>query len=241
MLNERIRELRKRKGFTQEELAVRLHVVRQTVSKWEKGVSVPDASTLQSVAEVLEVSVQELLGADTKQPESQNEIAAQLSRINEQMAVRNRRSAVIWKTVSIILAVILIFSAAWLVSGLQNSNQKENRQESVTLPDTVELSDIYIDGDKNRLVCSFVPSIGNADLKYSVTLSCHFSDVPDKTADAEYRNGICTAVFENADMLEYIDYSIVLSISDGKETRNTVVVTSVSAERDGFSWSSPWN
>ncbi|MDD6094677.1 MAG: helix-turn-helix domain-containing protein [Clostridia bacterium] len=241
MLNERIRELRKRKGFTQEELAVRLHVVRQTVSKWEKGVSVPDASTLQSVAEVLEVSVQELLGADAKQPESQNEIAAQLSRINEQMAVRNRRSVIIWKTVSIVLAVALIFSAAWLVLRLQTANQQENRQESVMLPDTVELSDIHIDGDKNRLVCSFVPSIGNLDLEYSVTLSCHATDVPDKTADAEYRNGICTAVFENADLFEYIDYSIVLSIRDGKETRNTVVVTSMSVERDGFSWSSPWN
>lgn len=237
MLNERIRELRKRKGFTQEELAVRLHVVRQTVSKWEKGVSVPDASTLQSVAEVLEVSVQELLGADTKQPESQNEIAAQLSRINEQMAVRNRRSVIIWKTVCIILAVALIFSAAWLVLRLQTANQ----QEPDILPDTVELSDIHIDGDKDRLVCSFVPSIGNAELKYSVTLSCHATDVPDKTVDAEYRNGVCTSVFDNANLFGYIDYSIVLSISDGKETRNIVVVTSMSVEQDGFSWSSPWN
>lgn len=39
MLNENLQALRKAKGLSQEELAERLHVVRQTVSKWEKGVS----------------------------------------------------------------------------------------------------------------------------------------------------------------------------------------------------------
>ena len=56
--------LRKSKGFTQEELAIKVNVVRQTVSKWEKGLSVPDAVTLQKIAEVLDVSVNELLGAE---------------------------------------------------------------------------------------------------------------------------------------------------------------------------------
>ena len=39
MLNENIKAIRKQRGLSQEELAIRLHVVRQTVSKWEKGVS----------------------------------------------------------------------------------------------------------------------------------------------------------------------------------------------------------
>lgn len=39
MLSENIRTIRKSKGLSQEELAIRLHVVRQTVSKWEQGVS----------------------------------------------------------------------------------------------------------------------------------------------------------------------------------------------------------
>ena len=61
MFGENLKTLRKQKGFSQEELAARLHVVRQTVSKWEKGLSVPDADTLIRLAEVLEVSVSELL------------------------------------------------------------------------------------------------------------------------------------------------------------------------------------
>lgn len=39
MLNENIKAIRKTKGLSQEELAVKLNVVRQTISKWEKGVS----------------------------------------------------------------------------------------------------------------------------------------------------------------------------------------------------------
>ena len=66
MFGENLKTLRKQKGFSQEELAARLHVVRQTVSKWEKGRSVPDADALIRLAEVLEVSVSELLGAKIK-------------------------------------------------------------------------------------------------------------------------------------------------------------------------------
>jgi putative transcriptional regulator len=62
MLNENIRNLRKSKGLSQEELAIRLNVVRQTISKWEKGLSVPDSSMIISLAEELDTSVSTLLG-----------------------------------------------------------------------------------------------------------------------------------------------------------------------------------
>lgn len=107
MLNENIRILRKNKGLTQEELAARLNVVRQTVSKWEKGLSVPDAEMLQKIAEVLETNVSQLLGAQTLNEKEKNEVAEQLSRINEQLVIRNRRSRRMWKTIGIIAAVIV--------------------------------------------------------------------------------------------------------------------------------------
>ena len=107
MLNENIKALRKTKGLTQDELAIRLNVVRQTVSKWEKGLSVPDAEMLQRIAEVFEVNVSQLLGAPINQNENIDVIAEQLSRINEQLAVKNNRSRKIWKTIGIILAIII--------------------------------------------------------------------------------------------------------------------------------------
>ena len=107
MLQENIKNFRKERGLTQEELAIRVNVVRQTVSKWEKGQSVPDADLLQKIAEVLEVSVSQLLGQE-REVEHRNEIADQLSRINEQLAIRNRRSKRIWTSVGVVLGLWLL-------------------------------------------------------------------------------------------------------------------------------------
>lgn len=110
MLQENIRAFRQKKGMTQEELALRLHVVRQTVSKWEKGLSVPDAELLIRLAEVLEVSVAQLLGgeAETATEEKPDAMIEQLSRINEQLAIKNRRAKRLWKIVTWILGVIAV-------------------------------------------------------------------------------------------------------------------------------------
>ena len=110
MFGENLKTLRKQKGFSQEELATRLHVVRQTISKWEKNLSVPDADTLIRLAEILEVSVSELLGAKIENENTASDVAAQLSRINEQLAIKNRRSRRIWKIVAIILAAIVLIN-----------------------------------------------------------------------------------------------------------------------------------
>lgn len=108
MLQENIKAFRQKKGMTQEELASRLHVVRQTVSKWEKGLSVPDAELLIRLAEVLEVSVAQLLGgeAGTATEDKPDAMIEQLSRINEQLAIKNRRAKRLWKIVAWILGVI---------------------------------------------------------------------------------------------------------------------------------------
>ena len=108
MLGETIKALRKAKGMNQEDLASRLNVVRQTVSKWEKGLSVPDADLLQKMAEVFETDVSGLLGAKLPQEKDESEIARHLANINEQLAVRNRRSKKIWRTVAGVLIAVAV-------------------------------------------------------------------------------------------------------------------------------------
>lgn len=108
MLSENLKVLRKQKGFSQEELATRLHVVRQTISKWEKNLSVPDADTLIRLAEILEVPVSELLGEKIENEKVTNDVAEQLSRINEQLAIKNRRARRIWKIIAIAIAVFIL-------------------------------------------------------------------------------------------------------------------------------------
>ena len=66
MLSENIKNLRKAKGISQEELAIKLNVVRQTISKWEKGLSAPDSEMLIKLAKALSVSSDYLLGIDER-------------------------------------------------------------------------------------------------------------------------------------------------------------------------------
>lgn len=132
MFGENLKTLRKQKGFSQEELATRLHVVRQTISKWEKNLSVPDADTLIQLAEILEVSVSELLGAKIENENTASDVAEQLSRINEQFAIKNRHSRHIWKVVAIVLAVIVlinIFIAVFFRVPTLNESIQSNQPE----------------------------------------------------------------------------------------------------------------
>lgn len=91
MLNENIKTIRKSKGLSQEELAVKLNVVRQTVSKWEQGLSVPDADMLISISEVLDTPVSTLLGEniDEKEADELKTVSEKLEVINLQLA-RNK-------------------------------------------------------------------------------------------------------------------------------------------------------
>lgn len=87
MIGEQIKTARKAKGISQEELAVRLGVVRQTVSKWENGMSVPDADVLIKIAELLDVPVSQLLGMEPESGSVQD-MAGELARLNKELAAK---------------------------------------------------------------------------------------------------------------------------------------------------------
>lgn len=108
MLNENIAKIRKERGLTQEALSVKLNVVRQTISKWEKGTAVPDADTLCRIADALDVSVSTLLGGSEQEDKiGTASIVESLAQINEQLAIRNRRTANIWKVLFLIALVVI--------------------------------------------------------------------------------------------------------------------------------------
>lgn len=109
MFQENLKTMRKAKGYTQEDLAIKLNVVRQTVSKWEKGLSVPDADALCNIADVLDTDVSTLLGEEIVEETDKSAVAQQLAKISEQLAMKNQRSKTIWKVVCIILFVIVVF------------------------------------------------------------------------------------------------------------------------------------
>ena len=109
MLGETISSLRKKQGMSQQTLADAVFVTRQTISKWEKNLSVPDADALVRLADALDVSVQTLLGQPESTPAEPSDLAAALMRINDQLAIQNRRRSRLWKIVAWVVGLIVAF------------------------------------------------------------------------------------------------------------------------------------
>ena len=120
MLNENIKAIRKSKGLSQEELAVKLNVVRQTISKWEQGLSVPDSDMLISISEALETPVSILLGETVTEAEADDlkAISEKLEVINLQLAQRKtaRRTMLHWLFISLCAVIVIIFAVLMAVS-----------------------------------------------------------------------------------------------------------------------------
>ena len=120
MLSENIKAIRKSKGLSQQELAVKLNVVRQTVSKWEQGLSVPDSDMLISLSEVLEIPVSTLLGETVVETEVDRlkAISEKLEIINLQLAQRKttRRKIIRWLLISLCAIMAIGFAALGIVN-----------------------------------------------------------------------------------------------------------------------------
>ena len=115
MLNENIKRIRKSKGLSQEELAIKLNVVRQTVSKWENGLSVPDSSMLIMLADELDTTVSELLGELVAEPTTDDLkiLSNKLEVINLQLAKRSitKIKTIRWILISLCTVIVIIFIA----------------------------------------------------------------------------------------------------------------------------------
>ena len=118
MFADNLKTLRRARGLSQEELAGRLHVTRQTISKWENALSVPDAELLLRLAEELEVPVSRLLGGPVEEEPAPDQVAAHLAELNRLLAERNRRSRRIWRVVA---GVLIGLAAATVLLMLLNA------------------------------------------------------------------------------------------------------------------------
>lgn len=120
MLNENIKALRKSKGLSQQELAIKVNVVRQTISKWEQGLSVPDSDLLIALSEALETTVSTLLGETMPETEADQvkALSEKLEVINLQFARRKAmwRSALHWGLVAMCAGILVIAAALAVVN-----------------------------------------------------------------------------------------------------------------------------
>ena len=156
MFNENLKKIRKEKGYTQEELAAKVGVVRQTVSKWEKGLSVPDADILCKIAEALNTDINMLLGDEIavdvdnlngfnsnnsnkkKNINDNNVVEEQLTKISEQLTIKNKRNRKIWKTIGVSLLVIVIFNIFLVLFNVTTSKSISTQENTVTIETETE-------------------------------------------------------------------------------------------------------
>lgn len=106
MLSNNLKSIRKSRKITQEALASKLNVTRQTISKWENGQSVPDADSLTQIAELLDISVQELLGEEVKE----NKTAGFTEKPTERKYLK-----IILTVILIIMLIPIIYTIFWMV------------------------------------------------------------------------------------------------------------------------------
>ena len=135
MLKDNIKSIRKSKGLSQEELAIKLHVVRQTISKWEQGLSVPDSEMLISISEVLNTPVSTLLGENIieSKVDDLKVISEKLEIINFQLSERKntRRKIVLWLLISLCVIIILAFIFFFLLNSSYLSWDYNNPEKAV--------------------------------------------------------------------------------------------------------------
>lgn len=120
MLKDNIKAIRKSKGLSQEELAIKLNVVRQTISKWEQGLSVPDSEMLISISEVFETPISTLLGENILETKVDDlkAISEKLEVINLQLVQKKskKRKMIRWLLISLCLIIVIIFAFLFLLN-----------------------------------------------------------------------------------------------------------------------------
>lgn len=120
MLKDNLKLARKAKGLSQEELAIKLNVVRQTISKWEQGLSVPDAEMLISISEVFDTPVSTFLGENLSESKEDDLkiISEKLEIINLQLSQRKKenRKIIHWSLISLCVIIIIMFLSLILLN-----------------------------------------------------------------------------------------------------------------------------
>ena len=123
MLKDNLKTLRKNKGLSQEELSIKLNVVRQTISKWESGLSVPDAEMLISISEIFETPVSTILGENIEEKEKNDIkiISEKLEVINEQLFIKQKQKRK--RTITFLISTDAFVISLFILYFIHNINR----------------------------------------------------------------------------------------------------------------------
>ncbi|WP_294777486.1 helix-turn-helix domain-containing protein [uncultured Eubacterium sp.] len=202
--DENLRAFRKQKEFSQEYLAEKMNVSRQTVSKWENGTAMPDLKKLTDLASLFDVSMDELLGTsapDYKTSVSDNSELENLKQTFDEYKTKNKKTTIIFGAVSTALVVALIIATVNLSNSIANLQSRVNSLPSGQViyqndsdDDGSILSDVdcYVskvdrdNPDKVEMTFTYAPKtyVKGTSVKFVVTDALKSTD-PQTTFEAE--------------------------------------------------------
>lgn len=214
---------RKRRGWSQEELAARVRVSRQAVSKWETGDALPDLPKLLALADALGLSLDALCGreapAETAPPVPE-----------AQTHTSNRRR--LWPALCGVLAICLLVCGVWMWSR-RNVVPAETAQAANALPDAFTVSGVEFYGNSDYEVAyHFTPSISGEDYTYQIT----FADAGGQSSifDVPYSGGVCAGTAKLTG--GWIGYTVTVSVSNDVSSRSLAVACDLRFSKGDASW-----
>ena len=213
--DENLRAFRKQKEFSQEYLAEKMNVSRQTISKWENGTAMPDLKKLTDLASLFDVSMDELLGTsapDYKTSVSDNAELENLKQAFDEYKIKNKKTTIIFGAVSIVLVVALIFTTVNLSNSIANlqsrvnslpsgqviyQNDSDNDSDSILCDVDCFVSKVDRDNpDKVEMTFTYAPKtyVKGTSVKFVVTDALKSTD-PQTTFEAELSgNSFCAVI-----------------------------------------------
>ena len=222
--SESLIQTRKRRGMSQEELAARVGVSRQAVSKWELGDAAPDLSRLLALADALDISLDVLCGREAA-PAS-GPLPA------EAPAKQRPLQPALWAVLA--LCLLLCCGAAWRLWSQRDVVPSESAQAASTLPDILTVSGVNFIGEADgRVSFRCVPSAVNAGYTYQIT----FTDFegPPQTFAVTPSGGVCAGTVA---VTSGGAFDVALVVSSGEESRTVLLATGLSFYEGGASWTS---
>lgn len=215
---------RKARSLSQEDLAQRLGVTRQAVSKWETGDSTPDLNNLQALANTLGLSLDVLCGRESPTP------AAESSLTPEASPKDTKKIALLLCLLTAVCSVII--SICFANPRTKEETHPESLLMMLTEPFTV--TGVEFSGITDRDVeFRFTPSISGENFTYTISFAGTNGEV--KTFDAACSGGVCSGIAGFGE--KYGGYTVSVSVSDGITSRNLAVANNLNWSKSGSSWS----
>lgn len=209
---------RKIKGYTQDDLAEKMGVSRQSVSKWENGESMPEVSKIVKIADYLEVSMDELFGREKIVKTEQNVVSMQ-----------DVKSGFKPNTILFMIICVFFLSLGGIV-GYGIGSDKGN-EKVVSGLENVEITGFgFGPNEWGGMNVEFVPSSYSQDCKYTILAKGQYDKYYDTQWKVSFSDGICRS---NLGTIDGVLYKIILKIEQGEETRFITLAENVWGDGSG--------